>query len=113
MKAELGDGNMEGLLMSTAETPLNDLEALLVEQARLMARELRKVADAAPHGRVLAAVQTAAVPAARALARTAVEDLLPQQAELAAKQAGQAPAAPTAARLEGPEGPSPAAASPP
>jgi hypothetical protein len=109
MKAELGDGNMEGLLMSTAETPLNDLEALLVEQARLMARELRKVADAAPHGRVLAAVETAAVPAARALARTAVEALLQQQAESAEKKGCPAAPAPTAAPPEGPNGAPPAA----
>ncbi len=41
------------------------LEALLVEQALLLARQLQKTADDAPDGQVLAAVEATAVPAAR------------------------------------------------
>ncbi|MFO0809394.1 MAG: hypothetical protein U0746_12275 [Gemmataceae bacterium] len=53
-----------------AQTPL---EVLLVEQALAVARELQRVADAAPDGRVLAAVESAAVPAGREFTRQAVE----------------------------------------
>ena len=83
--------------MSQPEPTPSPLEALLVEQARLLARELQRVADTAPHGRVLAAVETAAVPAARALARTAVQALLQQQADGAEKKGRRAAPAPTAA----------------
>ena len=89
--------------MSQPETTPSPLEALLVEQARLLARELQRIADTAPHGRVLAAVETAAIPAARALARTAVQALLQQQAEQAEKKGRRAAPAPAAA---GPPGPS-------
>jgi hypothetical protein len=95
--------------MSATEVTPSPLEALLVEHARLMARELQKVADDAPHGRVLAAVETAAVPAARALARTAVQALLQQQAEPAEKKGPRAAPAPTAAPPAGSRGAPPAA----
>jgi len=65
------------------ETPL---QALLVEQALLMAKQLETTADAAPDGQVLARVEALAVPAARELARKAVEAALQAQAEAAEKK---------------------------
>ena len=70
------------------QTPL---EALLVEQALLLARQLQKTANDAPDGQVLAAVEATAVPAARELARTAVEAALQQQASAVEKK-GRRPA---------------------
>ena len=70
------------------QTPL---EALLVEQALLLARQLEQTANDAPDGKVLAAVEVAAVPAARELARKAVEATLQQQATVVEKR-GQRPA---------------------
>src|SRR5437762_1995717 len=52
-----------------AQTPL---EALLVEQALAIARQLQETADAAPDGQVLARVEAAALPAGRAFTRRAV-----------------------------------------
>jgi broad specificity phosphatase PhoE len=67
------------------QTPL---EALLVEQALLLARQLQKTADDAADGQVLAAVEATAVPAARELARKAVQATLQQQAHEAEKKGG-------------------------
>lgn len=75
------------------ETPL---EALLVEHALLLARQLQKTADAAPDGTVLSAVESAAVPAARELARRAVEAALQQQARAVEKKGPRTAPAPTA-----------------
>lgn len=72
------------------------LEALLVEQALLLARQLQKAADDAPDGQVLAAVEAAAVPAGRELTRKAVEAALQQQAPAAEKKGGRAGPAPGA-----------------
>jgi hypothetical protein len=83
-----------------AATPL---EALLVEQALALARQLQQAADAAPDGRVLAAVEAAAVPAGRELTRRAVQAALQAQAEPAEKRGR--PAAPARA-AGGPPGPS-------
>ena len=66
-----------------AETPL---QALLVEQALLLAKQLEAAADAAPDGQVLARVEALAVPAGRALTRTAVEAALQAQADAAEKR---------------------------
>lgn len=66
-----------------AETPL---QALLLEQALLLARQLETTADAAPDGQVLSRVEALAVPAARELARRAVEATLQAQAEAAEKK---------------------------
>jgi hypothetical protein len=66
-----------------AETPL---QALLVEQALALARELERAADAAPDGQVLARVEALAVPAGRELTRRAVEAALQQQAAAAEKK---------------------------
>lgn len=74
-----------------AETPL---QALLVEQALLLARQLQQTADAAPDGQVLARVEALAVPAARELARQAVQATLQAQAEMAEKKGRPAAPAP-------------------
>src|SRR6516162_1902971 len=74
-----------------AETPL---QALLVEQALLLARQLEQTADAAPDGQVLARVEALAVPAARELARRAVQATLQAQAEQAEKKGRPAAPAP-------------------
>ena len=66
-----------------ADTPL---QALLVEQALLLARQLETTADAAPDGHVLARVEAVAVPAARELARQAVQAALQAQAQAAEKK---------------------------
>ncbi len=65
-----------------AETPL---QALLLEQALALARQLQCTADSAPDGQVLARVEALAVPAARELARQAVQAALQAQAEAAEK----------------------------
>ena len=71
------------------------LEALLVEQARLMARELQRVADDAPDGLVLARAEQAALTAGREFTRRALEATLQAQAEAAQKKTR--PAAPASA----------------
>lgn len=76
-----------------AQTPL---QALLLEQALLLARQLEQTADNAPDGQVLARVEALAVPAARELARQAVQATLQAQAEQAEKK-GRPPGAARAA----------------
>ncbi len=89
------------------QTPL---EALLVEQALLLARQLQKTADDAADGQVLAAVEATAVPATREFARKAVEATLQQQAHAAEKRGDRlAPvgtAADSPATRDAPGGPS-------
>lgn len=70
-----------------ADTPL---QALLLEQALLLAQQLQATADAAPDGQVLARVEALAVPAARELARTAVQATLQAQAEPVEKKGHRA-----------------------
>jgi hypothetical protein len=77
-----------------AQTPL---QALLVEQALLLAKQLEATADAAPDGLVLARVEALAVPAARELARQAVQATLQAQAQAAEKKGRPAAPAPAAA----------------
>ncbi len=76
-----------------ADTPL---QALLLEQALLLARQLEATANAAPDGQVLARVEALAVPAARELARRAVQAALQAQAEAAEKKGRRAAPAPAA-----------------
>jgi hypothetical protein len=76
-----------------AETPL---QALLLEQALLLARQLEQTAGAAPDGQVLARVEALAVPAARELARLAVQATLQAQAAAAEKKGRPAVPAPAA-----------------
>jgi hypothetical protein len=66
------------------------LPALLVEQALVLAQQLETTADTAPDGQVLARVEALAVPAARELARRAVEAALLAQAEAAEKKGRRA-----------------------
>jgi len=77
-----------------ADTPL---QALVLEQALLLSRQLETTADAAPDGQVLARVEALAVPAARELARRAVEAALQAQAAAAEKKGRPAAPAPAAA----------------
>ena len=67
-------------------TVRTELEAILVEQALLMARELEAVTDAAPDGRALAEGEAAAVRLGRELTRRALEAALQRQAEPAEKR---------------------------
>ena len=76
------------------ETPL---QALLVEQALSLAQQLQQTADDAPDGQVLARVEALAVPAAREMARQAVQAALQAQAEAAEKRGRPAAPAPAAA----------------
>ena len=87
------------------QTPL---EALVVEQALLLARQIQKAADDAPDGTVLAAVEGAAVPAGRELTRKAVEAALQAQAGAAEKRGHRPASARSAARPPGPSGTPPA-----
>jgi hypothetical protein len=84
------------------------LEALVVEQALLLARQLQQTADAAPDGAVLARVEAAAIPAARELARKAVEAALQAQAERAEKKGPSTAPAPAAVKPPGPSAAPPA-----
>ena len=52
------------------------LQALIVEHALALARQLEQTADGAPDGQVLARVEAAAVPAGRELTRRAVDTTL-------------------------------------
>lgn len=74
-----------------------DLEAILLEQALAMARELESVSDAAPDGQVLAIAEAAAVRSGRDLTRTALEAALRRQAEAAEKKGLSDAPAPAAA----------------
>jgi hypothetical protein len=74
-----------------------ELEALLVEQALAMARELEALTDAAPDGQVLAIAKLAAVHRGRELTRVALEAALQRQAEAAEKKGLPAAPAPAAA----------------
>jgi hypothetical protein len=86
--------------MERTFTARTELEAILVEQALLMARELEAVTDAAPDGRVLAAGEAAAVRLGRELTRRALEAALQRQAEPAEKRGP--PAAPARAAAAAP-----------
>ena len=68
------------------------LQALVVEQALLLARQLEQAAHEAPDGPVLARVEALAVPAARERARQAIQATLQAQAATAEKKGR--PAAP-------------------
>src|SRR6185369_16688125 len=81
-----------------AETPL---ETLLVEQALLLAQQLEQTANDAPDGQVLARVEALAVPAARELARQAVQATLQAQAPATEKNGRPHDAAPAATTSPG------------
>ena len=88
-----------------AETPL---QALLLEQALLLAQQLEQTAHTAPDGQVLNRVEALAVPAARELARKAVEATLQTQAAAAEKKGRRPAAARTAGSSPGTRGTPPA-----
>ena|SRR5436190_17228509 len=90
-----------------AHTPL---EALSVEHASAMARQLRPTADAAPDGHVPARVAAAARPAGREFTRRAVAAALQARAEAVENRGRPAGCASAAAGTSGPSVP-PAAAS--
>lgn len=60
-----------------AETPL---QASLAEQALVLAKQLEEVAAAAPHGKVLARLEQAAVAGGREFVRVSLEQALQVQA---------------------------------
>jgi hypothetical protein len=68
----------------------DEVEADAVEQALAIARELKRLADAAPDGKVLAVVERAAVEHGRRFVRDRLQDALNAQAE-ALEQKGGAP----------------------
>jgi len=59
----------------------NPTEALIVEQALAMYREMDRAADAAPDGQVLAQVEQLAVTRGREFTRKSLEAVLNHQAE--------------------------------
>jgi hypothetical protein len=62
------------------------LEAVLVEQALLMARELQRAAESAPHGHVLERAEAVALTAGREFTRRALEAALQGRADAAEKK---------------------------
>ena len=76
----------------------NPTEALVVEQALAMAREMHRTADAAPDGQVLGQVEQLAVTQGREFTRKSLEAVLSDQAEAVEKKARQAGRVPAAAR---------------
>jgi hypothetical protein len=83
--------------MERTYTARTEVEAILLEQALAMARELEAVTDAAPDGRVLAEGEAAAVRLGRELTRRGLEAALQRQAEAAEKKGAPAAPAPAAA----------------
>ena len=82
--------------MERTVTVRTELEAILVEQALAMARELEAISDAAPDGQVLAVAEAAAVRSGRDLTRAALEAALRRQAEAAERKGLAAAPAPAA-----------------
>ncbi|MBV9513347.1 MAG: hypothetical protein JO280_04765 [Mycobacteriaceae bacterium] len=74
----------------------DELEAAALEQALAMIRELKQLADATPDGRVLAAVEHAAVDRGRRFLRDRLQDVLNAQAHDLEKKGGAAGTAPAA-----------------
>jgi hypothetical protein len=83
--------------MERTSTARTEVEAILLEQALAMARELEAVTDAAPDGHVLAAGEAAAARLGRELTRRALAAALQRQAEAAEKKGAPAGPAPAAA----------------
>jgi len=85
----------------------DELEAIAMEQARAMVRELRQLADATPDGHVLAAVELVAVDRGRRFIRDRLQDVLNAQATGLEKKGGApgpAPAAGPAGAMARPRG---------
>ena len=82
--------------MERTFTARTELEAILLEQALAMARELEAVSDAAPDGQVLAIAEAAAVRSGRDLTRAALEAALRRQAAVAEQKGLSGEPAPAA-----------------
>jgi hypothetical protein len=67
------------------------VEALVVEQALALVRQLKQTCQGAPHGHVLARAELAAVAGGRELTRRALEAVLNQQ-DCPAEKKGHRPA---------------------
>lgn len=82
--------------MAAHELHVTDpLEALVVEQALALVRELQQTCQATPHGQVLAQAELVALTRGRELTRQALEAVLNQQAaavEKKGRRGGPAPA---------------------
>jgi hypothetical protein len=76
----------------------NPTEALIVEQALAMVREMQQTATAAPDGRVLAQVEKVAMAQGRELTRKSLEAVLNDQAEEVEKKGRRVVRAPAADR---------------
>lgn len=90
----------------------DEIEAAALEQALAMVRELRQLADASPDGKVLAAVEQAAVDRGRRFTRDRLQDVLNAQAEGLEQKGGADGPAPAAGRGATTAGPT-AGSSPP
>ena len=64
----------------------NPQEALIVEQALAMYRELRRTATAAPDGAVIAATEQVAIARGRELMRQSLETVLQEEAQAGEKK---------------------------
>jgi hypothetical protein len=71
-------------------------ELVAAEQAIVMARELKKLADAAPDGHVLAVTELAALEQGRRFTRARLQDVLNTQAAALEKKGGAVGAVPVA-----------------
>lgn len=74
----------------------SEREALAAEQAVALVRELEALADDAPDGKVLAAVEAAAVDRGRRFVRDRLQEVLNAQAEGLEKKGGAPGPAPAA-----------------
>jgi hypothetical protein len=73
--------------MAAHEIRLTDpVEALVVEQALALVRQLKQTCQSAPHGQVLAQAELVALAQGRELTRQALEAVLNQQAAAAEKK---------------------------
>lgn len=91
----------------------DELEVAAVEQALAMARELRKLADAAPDGQVLAIAEKAAIDLGRRFTRQRLQDVLNAQADGLEKKGGAPGPAPAADRARATGRPSGGSSAPP
>jgi hypothetical protein len=84
----------------------DELEAAALQQALAMVRELKQLADLAPDGHVLAAVELVAVERGRRFTRDRLQDVLNAQAKDLEKKGGAHGSAPAGGRERITAGPS-------
>lgn len=85
--------------MVALELRIDDpVEALIVEQALAMARELKRTCQRAPHGQVLAAAEQVAVAQGRELTRRSLEAVLQAERADVEKKGAAAERVPAAGR---------------